>query len=75
MSKRKIYTDGWHYNVAGSSLSVYVENGYFIRGTAGTGFDYRTVYPYRYSSKLGCWNNRSGCVKAFYSTVWKYRWT
>lgn len=76
MSKRNIYVDGWHYDIGGGNLSVYVENGYFVRGIWDKGCgNLSTVYPYSWDKKLQCWTIRSGCVKAFYSTVWKYHWT
>ena len=48
------YKDGWH-DVKGTTLSFYVEGGELLRGTTGTGVDYKPVFPYRYDKELGCY--------------------
>ena len=52
---KKEYKDGWH-KVAG--YDVYIENGLIVRVTIGTGYDYRTAYPY-IAAKDGGWDNAS----------------
>lgn len=47
--------DGWH-TVKG--YDVYVEDGKVVRGTAGEGVNYRTVYPY-IAAEGGGWVNAS----------------
>lgn len=41
----KRYKDGWH-KIAG--YEVYMEDGYIVRGTLGTGVNYRSAYVYRW---------------------------
>lgn len=55
ITMKKEYKDGWH-KVAG--YDVYIENGLIVRGTIGTGYDYRTAYPY-IAAKDGGWDNAS----------------
>ena len=48
--------DGWH-TITG--YDVFVEDGRVVRGTAGSGYNLHTVYPYRYNRGLRCWVNVS----------------
>lgn len=59
--------DGWHR--IGEDTEVYVENGivkrgvYTPKGRLGINSRY-TVYPYRWSKKLNCWNSTTVTLSA-----------
>lgn len=59
--------DGWHR--IGEDTEVYVEDGIVKRGVytpkGRTGWmEQSTVYPYRWSKKLNCWNRVSVTLSA-----------
>lgn len=67
------WTDGWH-DVEGSTLRYYIEDGMFVRGTSGEGFNIRTVYPYL-PCKTGGYDNCSRELKANLRNFKKIYWT
>ena len=60
----KKLNEGWN-DVAGTTLSIYVEDGRVKRGTEGIE-NYHTVYPYQFEKKENAYINISGIkVKDF----------
>lgn len=53
--------DGWH---SISGYDVFIENGKVMRGTLGSGTNYRPVYPYKHFLGDRGWYNVSGQIIA-----------
>lgn len=52
---------GWFEIECGTCMySMYIENGIVRRGIYTDGDEYKSVYPYRFDSKLNCYVNCSG---------------
>ena len=75
MSKRTIYTDGWHKAKDFGTLEFYVENGRLIKGLVyvGTPRRMKTVYPYEWKQECNCYSKVSG-VTATYGFYKNYLW-
>lgn len=58
--KRNIYKDGWH--TASETLSFYVENGRLIKGLT---YGSKLVYPYKWRTRLNCYDNVSGITARY----------
>lgn len=56
--KQGINHDGWYDLDENGFLSVYIEDGRVVRGTAHDGIGIRTTYPYR---KIGLNEYTSAC--------------
>lgn len=68
--KRTIYTDGWKNPWKDLPNTMFlVENGELVHGI----FDGKTIYPYKWNSKLKCYVNVSG-ITARYGIFKKVRW-
>lgn len=62
--------EGWN-EVQGIMINIFVEEGKVVRGTAGDGVHYHTVYPYRYSSTENAYENISGISVRNYEVLAK----
>ena len=59
--KRNVYTDGWKNPWNDEKAMFLVENGKLVQGV----FDGKTVYPYKWNSKLHCYVNVSGIIARY----------
>ena len=76
MSKRTIYTDGWHKaKDFGGTFEFYVENGQLVEGLVckGTPKRVKIVYPYEWNPECSCYCKVSG-VTATYGCYKNYLW-